>query len=157
LPKIFEKMLQGLKYVTFIPVDDDPDDREFFQEVVGELPYEIELTVYKNGQEFLNGMVARRDSLPDLVFLDLNMPVKNGKDALRELRTMEEFKNIPANAICSTSTSEAVQSETLLSGADAFISKATDYGHLKKLISKIFEIDWKNRNVDQKNFIITTL
>lgn len=54
MPKIFEKMLQGLKYVRVIPVDDDPDDREFFQEVVGELPYEIELTVYKNGQEFLN-------------------------------------------------------------------------------------------------------
>jgi CheY-like chemotaxis protein len=150
-------MLQSLKYVRVVLVDDDPDDREFFQEVISELPYEIELTVYKNGQEFLNGMVARTEGMPDLVFLDLNMPVKNGKDALRELRSMDEFKNIPVIAIYSTSTSDADQAETLLSGADAFISKPTDYGQLKKLISKIFEMDWKNRNVDRKNFVITPL
>lgn len=150
-------MLQDLELIRVVLVDDDADDREFFQEAVGELPYEIELIVYRNGQEFVDGMIAGKDKMPDLVFLDLNMPIKNGKDALRELRGMEEFKNIPVIAIYSTSTSDTDQAETLIYGADAFISKPTDYSHLKKLISKIFEIDWKNRSTDKKNFVITPL
>lgn len=150
-------MLAELDVIRVVLVDDDADDREFFQEVVGELPFNIELTIYKNGQEFVDGMVSNKQAVPDLVFLDLNMPIKNGKEALKELRAMEEFKTIPVIAIYSTSTSEFDQAETFVAGADAFISKPSDYRDLRLLISKIFEIDWKRRNSDKRNFVITPL
>jgi len=150
-------MLAELDVIRVVLVDDDAEDREFFEEVVGELPFNVELTQYKNGQEFVDGMVSNKQAIPDLVFLDLNMPIKNGKEALKELRAMDEFRSIPVIAIYSTSTSEFDQAETFIAGADAFISKPSDYRDLKLLISKIFEIDWKRRNSDKRNFVITPL
>lgn len=150
-------MFAELNLIRVVLVDDDAEDREFFEEVIEELPFNVALTVYKNGQEFVDGMVSGGSPVPDLVFLDLNMPIKNGKDALKELRAMEEFKTIPVIAIYSTSTSEADQADTFLAGADAFISKPTDYRDLKHLIAKILEIDWKGRSGDRKNFVITPL
>ena len=150
-------MFAELNLIRVVLVDDDAEDREFFGEVIEELPFNVALTLYKNGQEFVDGMVSGGSPVPDLVFLDLNMPIKNGKDALKELRAMEEFKTIPVIAIYSTSTSEADQADTFLAGADAFISKPTDYRDLKHLIAKIFEIDWKGRSGDRKNFVITPL
>lgn len=150
-------MMDKLANIKVVLVDDDSDDIEFFQEIIEKLPYNIDLRIFKNGQEFVDGMLADKTNVPDLVFLDLNMPVKNGIQALKELRQIPEFKNIPVVAIYSTSISEKDQADTFLLGADAFISKPSDYGNLQLMIQKIFEIDWKNRNTDKKNFIITPL
>ena len=138
-------------------VEDDADDVEFFTDCLKEIPYEVDLTVYRDGQAFVDGMAAGQPSLPDIVFLDLNMPVKNGVQALKELRAMPGFRDIPVVAIYSTSVSETDQAETFLHGADAFISKPNDYSDLKRLIRQIFEIDWKSRSTDKKNFIIVPL
>ncbi len=150
-------MLDKFGVTKVVLVEDDADDREFFKEAIEEIPYKIDLRIFMNGQEFVEGMMAEKSNVPDLVFLDLNMPVKNGVQALKELREVPEFKNIPIVAIYSTSISEKDQADTFLLGADAFISKPNDYKDLRKLIQKIFEIDWKNRNTDKKNFIISPL
>ena len=150
-------MIDILGKTRVILVEDDADDIEFFTECLDDIPYEVMLTVYRNGQQFVDGMIANKDSLPDLVFLDLNMPVKDGVQALKELRAMPDFKDIPVVAIYSTSISEKDHADTFLHGADAFLSKPNDYNDLKRLIKQIFDIDWKNRNTDRKNFIITPL
>ncbi len=150
-------MLDKNTTIKVVLVDDDAEDREFFQEVIDELPYEIQLTMYKNGQEFVDGLVESKNSLPDLVFLDLNMPIKSGIQSLKEVRQMEEFKKIPIIAIYSTSISPQDQADTFHLGADAYICKPNDYRELKRLISKIFEMDWKNRSTDKVNFIITPI
>ena len=150
-------MLDKLDRTKVVLVEDDADDIEFFQEALEDIPYEIDLTIYRNGQEFVDGMLADRSNIPDLVFLDLNMPIKNGVQALKELRQVPEFKNIPIVAIYSTSISEHDHATTFLLGADAFISKPSDYGKMKRLIKRIFEIDWKNRDTNKSNFIITPL
>jgi len=134
--------------------DDDQEDREFFQEVLEMISNDVELVLYKNGLELVNGLVESKDSLPDLVFLDLNMPVMNGIAALKEIRNIDVFKKIPIIAIYSTSTSPQDQIDTFNLGADAYISKPNDYGVLKKVLRKVLEIDWKNWNKDKDNFII---
>lgn len=147
-------MLDKKGVTKVVLVEDDADDREFFQEAIAELSYEINVTMYKNGQEFIDGIQADKSDLPDLVFLDLNMPIKNGVQALKELREIPEFQKIPVVAIYSTSRSEKDHAETFLLGADAFITKPNDYGEMKKIIKRLFEIDWKNRQTEKKNFII---
>lgn len=150
-------MIDRLGKIRVVLVEDDADDIEFFTECLEEIPYDVELTTYRNGQEFVDGMIANKPSLPDLVFLDLNMPVKNGVQALKELRAIPDFKYIPVVAIYSTSVSEKDHADTFLHGADAFLSKPNDYKDLKQLIKRIFDIDWKNRNTDRRNFVITPL
>lgn len=150
-------MIEKFGSRNVVLVEDDADDIEFFQEAIEKIPFNVELRIFRNGQEFVDGMLADKTNVPDLVFLDLNMPIKNGIQALKELRQIPEFKNIPIVAIYSTSISEKDHAETFLLGADAFISKPTDYGDLNSMILKIFEIDWKTRKTDKKNFIITPL
>jgi len=134
--------------------DDDQEDREFFQEVLEMIANDVELTIYRNGLELVNGLVENKDNLPDLVFLDLNMPVMNGIAALKEIRNIDVFKKIPIIAIYSTSTSTQDQIETFNLGADAYISKPNDYGVLKKVLQKVIQIDWSKWNKDKDNFLI---
>ncbi|MFY0481417.1 response regulator [Flavobacterium sp. PLA-1-15] len=134
--------------------DDDAEDREFFQEVLETITSEVELSVYMNGMELLKGLLDSKDDLPDLVFLDLNMPVMNGIAALTEIRNIDVFKKIPVIAIYSTSTSPKDQIDTFNLGADAYISKPNDYGVLKRVLQKVLEIDWTTWNKDKDNFII---
>lgn len=136
-------------------VDDDAEDREFFAEIIFELNPRISLETFENGLEFIKALDAT--NLPDLVFLDLNMPMMNGIQSLKEVRSMEEFKKIPVIAIYSTSTSEMDHHETFRLGADAYLSKPNDFSDLKVLLSKILDINWKERVTDRKNFVITPL
>ena len=150
-------MLDKKGVTKVVLVEDDADDVEFFQEAVSDLSYDIKVTVYRNGQEFMDGIQAEKTELPDLVFLDLNMPIKNGVQTLKELRNIPEFQKIPVVAIYSTLRSESDHAQTFLLGADAFITKPTDYKEMKKIIKTLFDIDWKNRNTEKKNFVISPI
>jgi len=135
--------------------EDDEDDREFFQEVLMTIAPDATLKFYKNGLELVNGLSENIEDLPDIVFLDLNMPVMNGIQALEEIRSKEFFKKIPVIAIYSTSALETDQQKTFRLGADAFLSKPNDYRDLKSLLQQVIETDWKNKGPEKLNFVIT--
>ncbi len=135
--------------------EDDEDDREIFQEVLLTIAPDATLKFYKNGLELVNGLSENIDELPDIVFLDLNMPVMNGIQALEEIRSRAFFKKIPVIAIYSTSALETDQQKTFRLGADAYISKPNAYGDLKSLLQQVLDTDWKNRGSEKLNFVIT--
>jgi CheY-like chemotaxis protein len=93
--------------------------------------------------------------LPHFLFLDLNMPRKNGLECLREIRKDKRIKDIFV-AIYSTSDNEKDMEETFLNGANVYIAKPSDYNVLKQLLYKavsatlIYEGDTFNRN----NFLL---
>lgn len=147
-------MIELNRIIRVALAEDDAEDREFFQEVIEQLPVNVELTLYKNGLELVNGLAANKEQMPDIVFLDLNMPIMNGITALEEIRKKEEFKKIPVIAIYSTSTSPKDQIETFNLGADAYISKPSDFKVLKTVLQKVLEIDWKNWDRENGNFLI---
>ncbi len=134
--------------------DDDEDDREFFGEALGQLRIPFELDLYKNGMELVMGLCGNGAVVPDLVFLDLNMPVMSGISALREIRAIEAFRKIPVIAIYSTSGSEADQERTFSLGADAYICKPSDYGKLKAVLQRVLDIDWHQREGTLEDFVI---
>ncbi len=89
--------------------EDDEDDREFFQEVLLTIAPDATLKFYKNGLKLVNGLSENIEELPDIVFLDLNMAVMSGIQALEEIRSRAFFKKIPVIAIYSTSALETDQ------------------------------------------------
>ena len=142
------------KVFKIVLAEDDADDREFFQEVLEQLPVQVQLTIYKNGLELVNGLIENKENMPDLVFLDLNMPIMNGINALKEIRNIDVFKKIPIIAIYSTSISPVDQQDTFKHGADAYVTKPNDYKDLKIVLQKILQIDWDTWSKDKNNFII---
>ena len=106
--------------------EDDEDDRMFFKDAIDEIQMKTNLLLFGNGQEFLDHILLPGQSLPHLVFLDLNMPIKNGIECLEELRAQERFKNLSI-AIYSTSSSDQDIEDTFIKGANIYINKPNDF------------------------------
>ena len=96
--------------------------------------------------------------LPDIIFLDMNMPGKSGKECLREIRANPKFREI-AIVIYSTSASAADLEDTFVAGANVYVKKPNDFVELKSIlayilsISKLYVTDGLNRS----NFIMSFL
>lgn len=113
--------------------DDDPDDRIFFQDALEELPVEATLTTVNDGVELMNKLTADYNNLPDLIFLDLNMPRKNGFDCLTEIMNDDKLKRLPV-VIYSTSSNTDVVNMLYDLGAQNYIRKPGEFSKIKKVI-----------------------
>ena len=79
----------------FLIVDDDSDDRDFFCEALGEVMPDSGCYTAINGRRALKALENKEIDLPDLIFLDINMPVMNGWQLLTKLKETESYGTIP--------------------------------------------------------------
>ena len=115
--------------------DDDESDRLLFKDAFKELKLKLVIHTVNDGIQLMDYVTKNEDALPDVIFLDLNMPRKNGLECLKEIRNNPKCKKI-AVAIYSTSASEHDIEETFQNGANVFIKKPNDFKILKKLLAK---------------------
>jgi CheY-like chemotaxis protein len=118
-------------------IDDDPDDSELFCETIHEINENIACIPAANGLEALV-YLKKTSVLPDLIFLDLNMPRMSGKQCLGEIKKMEHLVHIPV-IIYSTSKIEDDVQETKALGAFDFITKPYRVNDIKKKILQVLE------------------
>ena len=136
-------------------VDDDEDDRVFFKDAIDEVQLKTSLLLFGNGQEFLDYVSLPGQSIPHLVFLDLNMPIKNGIECLEELRSKQKFKGLSV-AIYSTSSSDKDVEDTFIKGANIYINKPNDFNRLKSIMEEVLKINWQyhTSNLNRENFLL---
>jgi CheY-like chemotaxis protein len=132
-------MENGIIHVLL--ADDDEDDRLFFSEAFDEIKIKTKVHLVNDGVELMN-QLQDGHQLPHILFLDLNMPRKNGMECLMEIRQNERLKDIPV-AIYSTSSSEEDIEETFVKGANVYIKKPSDFGALKKILEEVITINWQ--------------
>ena len=125
-----------MKHIDILLADDDDDDRLFFSEAINQLDLEISLNTVGNGVELINYLKHPDTLLPELIFLDLNMPVKGGIESLIEIRRTEILRNLSV-AIYSTSSAEKEIDECLIHGANIYIKKPSDFEILKSILYKV--------------------
>ncbi|QSB25316.1 response regulator [Flavobacterium sp. CLA17] len=82
--------------VKIILAEDDKDDQELFMEALDAANVPSEVTTVENGEELLSTLKDPAEPNPDIVFIDINMPVKGGKQALAEIKSDQKLKDIPA-------------------------------------------------------------
>lgn len=116
-------------------VDDDEDDREFFILVLGNIDPSLICETAENGKIAIQ--VLEKNELPDIIFLDLNMPVMNGTQFLTQIKQHELFKHIPV-IILSTSSDSASIAQAAQLGAMGFITKPNKLylleAHLREIL-----------------------
>ncbi len=143
------------EYIHIILADDDEDDRMFFTDAFEELKINTKVQTFINGLELMVYLNDEAAVLPQVLFLDLNMPLKNGIDCLLEIKQNERFKDI-AIAIYSTSSSEEHIEETFVNGANIYIKKPNDFAQLKKVLSEVVTLNWQyhTSGLNKDNFLL---
>jgi CheY-like chemotaxis protein len=137
------KGMEKKNEIKVLIADDDDDDREFFTEVVSEVAPRVTVKNVKNGAALMDYMNESGPGLPDIIFLDLNMPCKNGRECLKEIKKNEKFRHIPV-IIYSTSSNIKDIENAYNDGADLYVTKPNSFSELKKIAKKVFSIDWSN-------------
>lgn len=107
--------------MTILYADDDADDRAFFVEAFGDIDPSVSCVTACDGKRALD-LLGEMERLPDYLFLDINMPVMDGRECLYEIKKSSRFKNIPVVIYSTTSDPEEIGS-FYKSGAALFIRK----------------------------------
>ena len=126
---------------SIIIADDDVDDSLFLVEALRTLNLELIIINVPNGQMLIDVL----DSIsPSLIFLDINMPKKNGFEALKQIRS-NRILDQPTVIMCSTSgfPDDVTRSQAL--GANMYLKKPNDIRNMNRMIEDVFRIDCRDK------------
>ena len=121
-----------------ILVDDDEDDRELFSAAIAQIAPHIHVDTFVNGRELIDFAKTNLSDIPDLIFLDVNMPLMDGIESLAALRELARFKTVPV-IIYSTSDKEAYVKQAYGLGANLYIKKPDSFQETKKVLVRALD------------------
>lgn len=129
--------------ITILMADDDPDDRMMTKEAFDEARLGNHLDFVFDGEELMDYLYRRgkykelnNRPLPGLILLDLNMPKKDGREALKEIKTDANLKRIPV-VILSTSKAEEDIIRSYDFGVNSFITKPVSFEGLVDIVKAL--------------------
>lgn len=120
-------------------LDDDTDDLHFFREAAESLGHNVEIFV--NGTMMLKAL--KKETLPDIIFLDIRMPVFDGEQILDLLKKDEHCKDIPVVLISGAFAKSSV-AHYLEAGASYIMKKASNLEDLNASLAYVLGIDWRS-------------
>lgn len=136
---------------TLFYTDDDYDDLSMFADALECVSKNVNLYTFDTGDKLLKAL-QNQPVIPNILFLDLNMPGKNGFDVLEELRSNKSQASIPV-IVYSTAMDNAVIKKCLEAGANYFMTKPILMQDLVECIEHALSIDWKNFKANLNNFV----
>jgi len=136
--------------------DDDKDDQHLFEEALKKTHVPTNLTTADDGEQLMNHLHDDTVPNPDIIFLDINMPVKNGSECLEEIRADEQLKDIPV-VMYSTSSSDRDISETYTKGANLYVIKPISFTRIVVVLKHIFTLKWNRlfTKPEKKDFVVS--
>jgi CheY-like chemotaxis protein len=129
----------NLETINILLADDDVDDCIFFRMALEGLLLSLNLTIVNDGDQLMEYLIENSCQLPDVLFLDINMPRKNGLECLSEIKQDIRLQNLPV-VILSTSCSAEKINQAFKIGGHIYIHKPRDFGQLKQVISHALPI-----------------
>jgi CheY-like chemotaxis protein len=139
---------EKLKFVLL--AEDDDDDQKIFSEAIDEAGLKIKLEIFNNGITLMSFLNGNHELNPDILFLDINMPRKNGIQCLEEIRKNKKWENLPV-IIYSTSSYPPNIEETYTKGANLYFMKPNSFIKLSNSLKTILGREWKD-NYSIRNF-----
>lgn len=124
-----------LKPLLIYLADDDQDDRMLFKEALDEINVDIAIEDFDNGVTLMDNLLNKDKPLPDVIYLDLNMPLMNGEECLHDIKNEPELSQIPI-IIYSTYADEVSANNLKKQGANLYLEKPDTFNNLKNLLRK---------------------
>ena len=138
-------MSQDNRLFTILMVDDDPDDRLLFKEACEEVHLRNPLEFLENGEQLVDYLKRRGtysdlegEPYPGIILLDLNMPLKDGREALEEIKNDAELRHIPIIILTTSKDEDDILSSYGL-GASSYIVKPISLDRLMRVVNSIGE------------------
>lgn len=116
--------------------DDDEDDRFFFEEALMEISEPNEIVSFSNGVDLMASLHDRPGRLPDVIFIDLNMPLMNGEECIEDIRNEEKFESIPL-VVYSTACDDDHLEHLKNMGANSYLQKPNTFPRLKEKLQTV--------------------
>jgi CheY-like chemotaxis protein len=135
---------------TIFIADDDSDDVLLFRDALEKVNNSIRLENVKDGLELLSLLKHLR---PDLVFLDLDMPGKNGLECLIEIRRNPIYETLPVVVFSSTTRPANIETAYEM-GADLFFIKPYNFNDLVSSINAILGLNWNNPSLVKEQYCV---
>ncbi len=133
-----DKTKADLKSIHILLADDNRDDRFFFKDALSDLNIPTTLTTVEDGERLLTYLNVNTVKLPDVLFLDINMPRINGSECLKAIKLNKLLQNLPV-IIYLTSLPELVADELYKNKAHYYIPK-TNLSDLKKVLKEVMTL-----------------
>lgn len=130
--------------------EDDIDDQNIFQLAVEEINPSLDVNFVSNGKELLD--LLQKDK-PNILFLDLEMPYKNGLQCLVEMKNDPELEKIPVVVFSSTTRPSNIQTAYEM-GAHLFFIKPPVYSDYLSSIKAILQLNWNDPNTVREQYCI---
>lgn len=128
-----------MKRLEILLVEDSPSDVRLIREALKETPANLELTLARDGIEamdYLHKSISGAVLRPDLVLLDLNLPRKNGREVLAEIKASPELRHIPVLVMTSSHADEDI-SDAYSLNANCYITKPSDLNDYVNVVRAI--------------------
>ncbi len=135
--------------------DDDADDRCFFEDALKMVNIPSYLTLAHDGMELMTSLESIVEPPPPhVIFLDINMPRKNGIECLSEIRANPKLKDIPVVIFSTTASDDAVE-KTYNEGANYYVCKPRSFELLVDVIEKVLRLEmWQKPQPPRELFIL---
>lgn len=136
--------------------DDNLDDCLLFKEALEELPVTSNLSLVHDGDQLMEQLTTKGTKLPDVLFLDLYMPRKNGFASLGAIKRNSDLQKLPVIIISSVSEQESIKN-VFRDAAHYYICKPSNFSLLKKVIYETLKLitQENSRLTDKESFMIT--
>src|SRR4051812_26385797 len=128
--------------IQILLADDDKDDCFLFREALSELPIPTDLVTVHDGEQLMNYLGEHKNELPDVLFLDLNMPRKNGFECLTEIKHNDDLNELPVIMFSTSYPRDMGYEQDIIKvlyniGAQDYIRKPEDFTKLKQVIHQM--------------------
>lgn len=143
--------------LNILHADDDTDDCKFFKDALAELQLPTNHASVHDGEELMQYLSDNTNELPHILFLDLNMPLKNGAECLSQINQDKRLKQL-TTIIFTTSYDQELVNRLYQNGAHYYIRKPADFTQFKKLIQNAFLSLIAQKNMSQppiEDFVLT--
>lgn len=132
-------MNENVAYEDVLLAEDDDDDVYLFKIAFNSVMLTDTIRLAKNGDMLFKELAKK---IPDLLFLDIHMPCKNGMDCVREIRQNKLYDAMPVIIFTSEARQEYIENTYRL-GANFWMDKPVNTGELARKIQKVLSVDWQ--------------
>ena len=129
-----DKKMISLKYLM---VEDNKDHAFIVMNTIKKLDPQSSITHLSNGEEAISYLADIKDeNYPDIILLDIKMPIKNGFDVLAYIRSQEELRHLPVIMLSTSSQNKEIK-DSYKMGANTYLTKPVNYSEFVRIISEL--------------------